>query len=143
MKTVLDYLKEHGKYEHDFMGRAFELELNDIDDQILLGCNGDWVTINAKQKGWTIENDIREILEDNYGIEIRFCEECGIPFDAGFIAGDGDWYCCEDCFDDAMNTTYGEGKWRPSEDEGENGGWYESLEEDEWVDTGIYYTEWY
>lgn len=143
MATVIDYLKEHGQYEHDAKGRAFELELNDIDDQILLGCNGDWVIINAKQKGWTIENDIREILEDNYGIQIRFCEECGKPFDAGFIAGDGDWYCCEECFDGAMDTTYGKGKWRPSENEGENGGWYEVFNEDEWEDTGIFYTEWY
>ena len=141
MATVLDYLKKHKKYEHDFQGRDFELELND--DQILLGCNGDWVIINAEQKGWTIENDIRAILEDDYGIEIRFCEECGKPFDAGFIAGDGDWYCCEECFEGAMDTTYGKGKWRPSEDEGENGGWYEAFEVDEWVDTSIYYTEWY
>ena len=143
MVTVLDYLKEHGKYEHDFQGRAFELELNDIDDQILLGCNGDWIIINAKQKGWIIENNIREIIEDNHGIEIRFCEECGKPFDAGFIAGDGDWYCCEECFDDAMNTTYGEGKWRSTKDEGEYGGYYEAFDGDEWVDTSIYYTEWY
>lgn len=143
MKTIIDYLTEHRKYEHDVQGRGFELELNDIDDQILLGCNGDWVIISTKQNGWTIENDIREILEDNYGIQIRFCEECGKPFDAGFIAGDGDWYCCEDCFDGAMDTTYGKGKWRPSENEGENGGWYEALDEDEWVDTSVYYTEWY
>ena len=141
MATVLDYLKKHKKYEHDFQGRDFELELND--DQILLGCNGDWVIINAEQKGWTIENDIRAILEDDYGIEIRFCEECGIPFDAGFMAGDGDWYCCEVCFEPAMDKTYGKGKWRPSEEEGENGGWYEAFEVDEWVDTSIYYTEWY
>ena len=143
MKTVLDYLKEHGKYEHDFEGRAFELELNDIDDQILLGCNGDWVIINAKQKGWTVERDIQEILEDNYDIEIRFCEECGKPFDAGYIAGDGDWYCCEGCFNGAMDTTYGKGKWRPSDEEGTYGGWYENLDGDEWVDTSVYYTEWY
>lgn len=143
MKTVVDYLKEHGKYEHDFKGRAFELELNDIDDQILLGCNGDWVIINAKQKGWTIENDIREILEDNHGIQIRFCEECGKPFDAGFIAGDGDWYCCCGCFDEAMDKTYGEGKWRPTDEEGEWGGFYESFDGNTWEDTGIFYTEWY
>jgi hypothetical protein len=143
MTTVIDYLKEHGEYKHDAKGRAFELELNDIDDQILLGCNGDWTIINAKQKGWTIENDIREILEDNYGIQIRFCEECGKPFDAGFIAGDGDWYSCEECFKGAMDTTYGKGKWRPSDEEGENGGWYEALDGDEWVDTSVYYTEWF
>lgn len=143
MKTIIDYLTEHRKYEHDVQGGAFELELNDIDDQILLGCNGDWVIISTKQKGCTIENDIREILEDNYGIEIRFCEECGKPFDAGFIAGDGDWYCCEECFDCAMDSTYGKGKWRPSKNEGEYRGWYEALDGDEWEDTSIYYTEWY
>ena len=143
MATVLDYLKEHGEYVHDVMGRAFVLELNDIDDQILLGCNGNWVIINAQQKGWTIERDISEFLEDNYDIQIRFCEECGKPFDAGFIAGDGEWYCCEECFEDAMDTTYGKGKWRPTEDEGEYGGYYESLDGDEWVDTSIYWTQWY
>lgn len=143
MATVLDYLKQHGEYVHDVMGRAFVIELNDIDDQILLGCNGEWIIINAKQKGWTIERDISEFLEDSYGIQIRFCEECGKPFDAGFIAGDGDWYCCEECFDGAMNETYGEGKWRPTEDEGEYGGYYESLDGDEWVDTSIYWTQWY
>lgn len=143
METIVDYLKEHGKYEHDFEGRAFELELIEEDDKILLGCNGEWTIINAEQKGWFIERDISEILEDNYGIQIRFCEECGKPFDAGFIAGDGDWYCCEDCFDNAMDTTYGKDKWRPSENEGEYGGWYESLDGDVWEDTSIYYTEWY
>lgn len=140
MKTVIEYLKEHGKYEHDFEGRAFELELKE--DKILLGCKGKWMVINAEQEGYIIEDEITEFLEDNH-IEIRFCEECGKPFDAGFIAGDGDWYCCEECFDGAMDTTYGKGKWRPSEEEGENGGWYESLDGDEWVDTSIYYTEWY
>ena len=141
MKTVLDYLKEHGKYEHDFMGRAFELEMKK--DVIWLGCNGEWVLINANQKGWTIENDIRAILEDDHGIEIRFCEECGIHFDAGFMAGDGDWYCCEECFEESKNKTYGKGKWRPSEYETEWGGWYEYLDGDEWEGTSIFYTEWY
>ena len=80
MKTVVDYLKEHGKYEHDVMGRAFEIELQG--ERILLGCDGEWVLINAEQKGWIIESDIADILEGHH-IEIRFCEECGKPFDAG------------------------------------------------------------
>lgn len=140
MKTIVDYLKEHGKYEHDVKGRAFELILKG--NQILLNYLDGWAVINAEQEGYIVENSIAEILED-HKIAIRFCEECGKPFDAGFIAGDGDWYCCEDCFDDAMDKTYGKGKWRPTEDEGENGGFYESLDGDEWVDTSIYYTEWY
>jgi hypothetical protein len=141
MKTVVDYLKEHGKYEHDFKGRAFNLEL--IGERILLTReNGKEHVIDANQKGWDIEIDIQNILEHDK-IEIRFCEECGKPFDAGFIAGDGDWYCCGSCFDDAMDKTYGEGKWRPTDEEGEYGGFYESFDGNVWEDTSIYYTEWY
>ena len=140
MKTIVDYLKEHGKYEHDFEGRAFELILKG--NQILLNHNEGWAVIKTDLDDYEIEDAITEILEDHH-VAIRFCEECGKPFDAGFIAGDGDWYCCEDCFDGAMDQTYGKGKWRPTEDEGEYGGYYESLDGDEWVDTSIYYTEWY
>lgn len=140
MKTIVDYLKEHGKYEHDFEGRAFELILKG--NQILLNHAEGWAVIKTDLEDYEIENAIEEILED-HKIQIRFCEECGKPFDAGFIAGDGDWYCCEDCFDGAMDQTYGKGKWRPSDNEGENGGWYEVFNEDEWEDTGIFYTEWY
>ena len=140
MKTIVDYLKKHGKYEHDFEGRAFELILKG--NQILLNHAEGWAVIKTDMEDYEIENAIEEILED-HKIQIRFCEECGKPFDAGFIAGDGVWYCCEECFDGAMDTTYGKGKWRPSEEEGDNGGWYEALDGDEWVDTSVYYTEWY
>jgi hypothetical protein len=141
MKTVIDYLKEHGKYEHDFQGRDFELEL--VGERILLKReNGKEHIIDANQKGYYIEIAIQDILELD-GIEIRFCEECGTPFDAGFMANDGGWYSCEECFESAMDRTYGKGKWRPSEYEGAYGGWYEYLDEDEWEDTSIFYTEWY
>jgi hypothetical protein len=140
MKTVVDYLKEHKRYEHNFVGRYFELKMKD--DQILLDYKDGWAVIKTDLKGYEVENAITEILEEN-GIAIRFCEECGRPFDKGFIAGDGDWYCCDDCFDDSMDATYGKGKWRPSDEEGESGGWYEALDGDEWVDTSVYYTEWY
>ena len=140
MKTVVDYLQANKKYIHDCQDRYFELLLEG--NQILLNYNDGWAVIKTDLEGYEVENVIAEILED-HKIEIRFCEECGKPFDAGFIAGDGDWYCCEECFDCAMNITYGEGKWRPSDKEGEYGGWYENLDGDEWVDTAIYYTEWY
>ena len=141
MKTIVDYLQTNKRYEHDVKGRAFDLEL--IGERVLLKReNGTQHIIDANQTGHDIEIAIQDILEHDK-IEIRFCEECGKPFDAGYIAGDGDWYCCEECFEDAMNKTYGEGKWRPTEDEGEYGGYYESLDGDEWVDTSIYYTEWY
>lgn len=140
MKTVIDYLKAHEKYEHDFQGRYFELILKD--NQILLNYDDGWAVIKTDLKGYEIEIAIAEILEE-HGIEIRFCEECGKPFDAGFMADDGSWYSCEECFDASMDRTYGKGKWRPSEYEGEYGGWYEALNGDEWEDTSIFYTEWY
>lgn len=141
MKTVLDYLKEHGEYEHDFMGRDFMLKL--VGEHVIL-TKGNEIehVIDANQEGYDIELAIQDILELDK-IEIRFCEECGIPFDAGYMADDGSWYSCEDCFETAMDTTYGKGKWRPSENEGEYGGWYESFDGDEWVDTSVFYTEWY
>lgn len=140
MKTVVDYLKEHGKYEHDFQGRDFELELSGKD--ILLRCNGHEYVIHTNQKGYEVEGLIQDILEDNQ-VEIRFCAECGVPFDAGFMADGGDWYSCEACFEESMDRTYGKGNWRPSEYEGEYGGWYEALDDGEWVDTSVFYTEWY
>lgn len=140
MKTIVNYLKEHGKYEHDVKGRAFELELTD--KGIALKCNNKVYSILLDKTGYEVEMIIQTYLEHDK-IEIRFCEECGKPFDAGFIAGDGDWYCCEDCFDNAMDETYGKSKWKPTEYEGEYGGYYEYLDGDEWVDTGIYYTDWY
>ena len=139
MKTILDYLKEHKRYEHDVQGRAFELILKE--NQILLNYKDGWVVIKTDLEENEIENIITETLEE-HNINIRFCEECGKPFDAGYIAGDGDWYCCEDCFVDAMNKNCGTGKWRSTNNEGQYGGFYEALEEDGWIDTGIYYTEW-
>lgn len=140
MKTVIDYLKANGSYEHDFEGREFELKL--VKNILILKCNDNcWM--------WTVtrhidpEYLIQRHLED-CEIEIRFCEECGKPYDAGFIADCGDWYCCQDCFEDAMDKIYGKGKWRASEEEGEYGGWYEYLNDDDaWEDTSIFYTEWY
>lgn len=139
MKTVIDYLKEHGKYEHDVQDRAFELEL--ADKNIELRVNDKCYIVSPKQTGYEIEEIVQEVLE-GYNINIRFCEECGKPFDAGYTAGNGDWYCCEDCFVDAMDKNCGTGKWRPTNNEGQYGGFYEALEEDGWIDTGIYYTEW-
>jgi hypothetical protein len=85
--------------------------------------------------------DLQDML-DEFGLEIRFCEECGKPYDAGFIAGDGDWYCCHECFESIMDRDYGKGKWRATDEEGDRGGFYEYLDGDEWEDTGIFYTEW-
>ncbi len=140
MKTVVDYLKENKQYIHDVMDAYFELEL--IEDEIKLKYDGKEWLIDT-QIGVHAEEDIEYILEQ-HGIEIRFCETCGSPIDQGFTTDESGWYCCEDCFEKTMDEDYGKGKWRASEDEGIDGGFYERQDEDgEWEDTGIYYTEWY
>ena len=142
MKTVVDYLKKNKKYIHDVMGRYFELELYDNGNDIGLQFENDGHIIPINGEDHVVEGLIQDILEERK-IEIRFCEECGIPFDAGFTAGDGDWYCCEECFEDSMDKSYGKGNWRGTHEEGEWGGFYERLDGDEWTDTGVYWTEWY
>lgn len=141
MKNIVDYLKETGgKYVHDVIGREFELTLA----RNYLICK-----FNEKGLWWrlTPHIDPSYVIQfelEKYGIEIRFCEECGKPYDAGYMADGGDWYCCEDCFEEAMDNTYGKGKWRGSKEEGKYGGWYEYLNDDgEWEDTSVFYTEWY
>ena len=68
------------------------------------------------------------------------CIVCGDHMTEGMTDEDN-FYCHEECFDDAM---FGEfGTWRQVEDDG-MGGYYEVYEprEDTWFGTGIYYTEW-
>ena len=139
MNTVIDYLEKHKQYKHDVMGRDFELELDG--KVITLRYHGHewWIATTREENP---EYVIQDILYDEYKIEIRFCEECGKPYDAGFTAGDGDWYCCEECFEESMDKSYGEGNWRGVDEEGSNGGFYEYFDGEEWIDTGAYWTEW-
>ena len=136
IKTIVDYLNK-GKFNSVIGNCNITLEIQG--DKIKMICDGKEYIIDAFT---TSEYEIRDILETIHKTEIRFCEECGKPYDKGFIAGDGDWYCCEDCFEDVMNRDYGQGKWRATDEEGRYGGFYEHLDENEWIDTGIYYTEW-
>lgn len=136
IKTIVDYLNK-GKFNGVIGNCNITLEIQG--DKIKMICDEKEYIIDAFI---TSEYEIQDILEKNHKTEIRFCEECGKPYDKGFIAGDGDWYCCEDCFEGAMNETYGEGKWRGTDEEGCNGGFYEYFDGKEWIDTGIYYTEW-
>ena len=138
MKDVIDYLIENKKFEGIIGNVDIKIELRD--DLVVL--TRDTYIHTFRLSDNVAEYAIRDILEANK-IEVRFCEQCGKPYDQGFMAGDGEWYCCQECFDRTMNEDYGIGKWKPSEEEGEYGGWYEYLnEENEWEDTGVFYTEW-
>lgn len=85
---------------------------------------------------------IQDFLMEIYGIEVRFCDECGKLIRCGFTEDDGWWYACEDCFEVGMNRRYGEGNWwatgHPHEPYYE---WREPNGEVEGLD--IYYTEWF
>lgn len=141
MKHIVNYLEEHGnKYDHDVLGREFTLELDG--DNIRLKLNGNEWIINTTPMGLHVECEIYDILEA-HGIDIRICEECGMPMDAGFMIDDGSFYCCENCFETAMDKEYGKGNWRATDEEGYYGGYYEYLDGDTWEDTGIFWTHWF
>lgn len=139
MKTVLDYLKENKKFEGTIGKANIKLEMF---EDLLVVTRDTHIHTRKVSEYYDAEEFISDILEE-HKIEVRFCEECGKPYDAGYTAGDGDWYCCEECFEGVMNRDYGEGKWRGTNEEGDNGGFYEYLNDDgEWEDTGAYWTEW-
>ena len=137
MKTLVDYLKN--KQFSDYIGKH-HIALQLDEDNVIMQCDNNKYIIEIYNT--TPECEMQDILEEEYRTEVRFCEICGKPYDAGYIAGDGDWYCCEDCFESAMNNDYGKGRWRATEHEGYYGGYYEYFDGNEWEDTSIYYTEW-
>ena len=140
MKTVVDYLQAHEKYEEEIAGHEVELKLTN--KLIMMTVDGDKYRIK-RYGDVSPETAIRYILEEVYGANIRFCEICGVPYDMGFVAGDGEWYCCQSCFGPVMDKDYGKYGWRGTDEEGEYGGYYEYQDAyGHWIDTGIYYTEW-
>lgn len=138
MKTIVDYLKQHKQFTGEIGGYKLKLKLEylniimEVEDMIYCKVN-----VNRSDACETLQYLFESITE----MEIRFCEECGKPYDRGFTAG-GDWYCCEECFESAMDRDYGRGNWRAAKEEGAYGGWYETLRDGRWEDTGIYWTEW-
>lgn len=138
MKTIVDYLKQHKQFTGEVGGYKLKLKLEylniimEVEDMIYCKVN-----VNRSDACETLQYLFESITE----MEIRFCEECGKPYDRGFTAG-GDWYCCEECFESAMDRDYGRGNWRAAKEEGAYGGWYEALRDGKWEDTGIYWTDW-
>lgn len=141
MMTIVDFLRKNREYKEQFGN--YEVLFKYGGHRIIIECECERFEIVIDDDDiYEIHNTIQDIMESFGKTEIRFCEECGKPYDKGFMAGDGYWYCCEDCFEGAMNETYGEGKWRSTDEEGYYGGYYEYFDCDEWEDTGIFYTEW-
>lgn len=139
MKNILDYLKENKKFSGYIANKELELEL--VGNHIIMKYDGNTHYINMLCK-YNEEYAISDILE-SYNVEVRFCEECGKPYDAGYTVDGGMWYCCEECFEYVMDRDYGKGKWHGTDEPGDYDGFYEFLNDaNEWEDTGIYWTEW-
>lgn len=140
MTTIVDFLRKNKEYKEQFGN--YEVLFKYSGHRIIIECECEEFTITYDDP-YEVHSIILDIMEDFGGTEIRFCEECGKPFDKGFMVGDGSWYSCEDCFETAMDNTYGKGQWRSTDEEGYYGGYYESSHDGgEWEDTGVFYTEW-
>lgn len=75
---------------------------------------------------------------------MRTCEKCGQEITQGFTTDEGDFYCCEECFEEYMDSTYGKHRWMEINDDG-CGGYYISTDDSYvggYYGTGIYWTEW-
>jgi hypothetical protein len=140
MKTIVNFLKENG-YTNDKIYEVGDVSFTIHGNTVVVSYNGDVWGIPASRTDINIK--VQDLLYDCYDVEMRYCDECGKPYDAGFMGGDGEWYCCEDCFEPMMDRDFGKGKWRPTEKEGMYGGYYEYLTDSgKWRDTGAFYTEW-
>jgi len=76
--------------------------------------------------------------------EFRICDRCGRVMTEGFCNESID-HICESCFESWMNEICPNG-WRANDHEDVrlwDGGYYDEFIDGEWVDTGIYWTEWY
>jgi len=74
--------------------------------------------------------------------EFRTCDACGAAMDEGYT-GDGAIHVCVECFPNWMNENCD--AWRMNEHAEFplwEGGYYDELIDGEWVDTGLFYTQW-
>lgn len=141
MKTIADFLKAN-EYTNDKIYEVGDVSFTMHGNTVMIAYNGEVWGIPASCTN--INAETQDLLYYHYDVEIRFCDECGKPYDAGYMGGDGEWYCCEDCFEPMMDRDFGKGNWRPAKEIGMYGGFYEYLTDSgKWKDTGAFYTEWY
>lgn len=133
MKKLIDYIKENN-WETVYGDTDYEFSYDR--ERELFICKTDDGRIETDED----ENELIYRLET-----VQICQRCGRPMMRGFADDYGEDYFCEDCFEKGMDELYGVGKWKPNDTEngGECGGFYDCLDNDgNWVDTGMYYTEW-
>lgn len=135
MEKLIEFLKQQPDNIYNCSGVVFKLENNKV-------IVGDGETSGVFETSVNNTDDIKEFCEEFLNLEVRFCNHCGCPICECFMDGDS-FYSCAECFPEYMDEIYGKDKWRASEsdEEGESGGYYDCLEDDEWLDTGIFWTE--
>lgn len=141
-EPLIAFMKNNGVYDctsesdityhfaYDYYMNKIHLQVIQHDGSILLECE------------FEKSEELDEVFEKNSDLEIRICSVCGKPITEGYTNNDGDFYYCSDSeFENYMDLTYGEGKWRPEETGLKN--WcYEYLEDDdEWYPQSSYYTD--
>ena len=153
-KNIIDYLKEHENNRTEFTNTSYNhtiKEFEHTDVTLTLVEYGIHIYIDGELERFVNLDDdceyiIQDFLFDEYGIDIRFCDHCGCPMQAGYTDDDADFYNCEECFPKDMDERYGKGNWRTYEERNGDcnnmGGYYEYLENGEWRDEPSYYTEW-
>ena len=75
--------------------------------------------------------------------EFRICDCCGAVMTQGYCDDNCD-HICEECFEPWMDESC-PGGWRVNGHAGDrhwDGGYYDERIDAEWVDTGIYWTQW-
>lgn len=70
---------------------------------------------------------------------MRACSVCGKVISCGYTDELG-FYSCEECFEPYMDREYEE--WKAVEDDGYGGFYMVKDDADEFIGTGIYWTEW-
>ncbi len=77
---------------------------------------------------------------------MRQCKKCHAKIVSGFTNGFGDFYVCDNCFQDFMDERYGKRMWMAVDDDGSGGYYLASATHHGSVGkpygTGIYWTEW-
>lgn len=146
MKTIKDFMKNLGDKEFDVCYPDGYVTVFNKNGKMYAECENKDKDIKVTFS-FEDADDLLDKCERILNFEIRFCDYCGCPFNAGYTDDYGDFYNCEECFPKDMDERYGKGNWRPYKSEdGEcnwHGGYYERFIDGEWEAEPSYYTEWY
>ena len=141
---------------------AFLLKLNNLKPEEYIKINNyEFGTLtvpttnNSTNKKYTISsskiptilfNSYKELLEwISEKDDLRICTECNMAMTEGWVYEEAyEHYCSKECYTADANRTWGEGNWRITKEENEEGGFLEFLDENDgqWEPLKFYWTSW-